>query len=178
MTVDLVPQVAGLMLDCLCSITSANPNPPGQCCLRVGTQVAHDADLFTDLCCEGLAYVRLGQIFPTTNFPNPDTVHQAVSGCGIVSWGVEFEAGIIRCVPVGTDDQMPTCEEWTAAAGQNFYDAQALRQVGCCLGEGLATIDAMIGMSIVVGPQTQGDPLGGCVQRSVIITVQIPNCDC
>jgi len=34
------------------------------------------------------------------------------------------------------------------------------------------------GMSIVIERQTQGSPNGGCVERSLTITVQMPNCDC
>jgi hypothetical protein len=179
MAVDLVPDIANALLSCLCGAVNQAPDPPEQCCLRIGTQVTHDADLITDLCCTGLAYVRLGNLFPTTAFPNPDTTRQAITNCGIVSWGVELVAGIIRCAPVGDENgNMPTCEDWTAAAVQNFYDAQSLRRMVCCFVTSVRTISLMEGMSVIVGTQTQGDPLGGCVERSVNLTVQIPNCDC
>lgn len=177
---DLVPQIAALLLDCLCAASQRAANPPAHCCYRVGSNIAQDMDQFGDLCCEGLIYVSLGDIYPSVNeFPDQDIRRQADSRCGIVSWGVDLKMGILRCIPVGgPDGSMPSCDEWNAAAAQNMVDAQVLRAASCCFIAGLPNLDQMTGMSVVVNRQTQLDPGGGCVERAVTFNVQIPNCDC
>lgn len=175
---DPVAPLATVLLNCLCAAVSGHPNPPLNCCLRVGIEVAHDVDLFTDLCCEGLAYARMGNVFPSTTFPEIDVQNQANSKCPWPSWAVELQAGIIRCVPTGTTTSMPTCEEWTAAAVQDFADSQSLRQAACCFVAAVRADPVLLGMSAVVGRQEVSTPSGGCIERSFTITVQVPNCDC
>lgn len=175
----LVPPLADQLLSCLCTQLSSRPNPPANCCLRVGSQVNHDADLFVDLCCEGLAYVSVGDSWPTSQAPDLDVTNQAQDNCRIPSWAVEFRAGVVRCIPVGGENgEMPTCQEWTDAAIQGFYDASALRAAACCFKAAANALPAMDGMSVVIGRQSTVDPLGGCIERNITVTVQIPNCDC
>jgi hypothetical protein len=169
---------------CLTQALNANPNVPANICRRLDLQVAWDADLYTDLCCEGLAYVSFGDIVPSwTGFPEPAITNQANWGaCSPPSWGVSFRMGVVRCVPVGTDSTMPTCTEWRDASTQQAHDAQALRAATCCLRQAIvAATDAagpFWGMSAVIGQQGQLQLQGGCVERNAEITVQIPNCDC
>lgn len=169
---------------CLNQALTGNPFPPQNFCRRLDQQVAHDADLHTDLCCEGLAYVSFGDIAPAwDSFPEPALVAQANYGpCGIPAWAVVIRMGVIRCVPVGDSTTMPTCAEWTATSVQQAHDAQALRAASCCLRQAIVAgqepSDPFWGMSVVIGNQTQTQLQGGCVERNVEITVQIPNCDC
>ncbi len=176
---DPVAPIAQALLACLCAQAALNPSPPQNCCYRVGTEVAHDADQFTDLCCQGLAYVRLGDVFPSTdNFPELDVNRQAQENCGIASWGVELTAGLLRCIPMPEDGSMPTCADWNEAAAQNFADSATLRATACCFVASVRANPLLLGMSAIIGRQTQTSPLGGCIERSISLTVQVPNCDC
>lgn len=165
--------------ECLCTAVNAMPNPPQHCCFRVGTQVIHDAGIFTDQCCEGIAYVMLGDLFPSSeSFPEQDIVRQANANCAPPTWAVYLKMGIIRCIPVGDEDPL-TCTQWDEAALQNIFDTTALIDASCCFRSYVTrTSTSMVGMSVVIDRQVQGNPLGGCVERSLSIAVQIPNCEC
>lgn len=168
------------LLLCLCEKAAAQPNPPQHCCFRVGTEIVHDAGILEDQCCEGIAYVALGDTFPSSDsFPEADIVRQADAVCAPVTWAQVFKVGIIRCSPVGDEFRGPSCGDWNAAARQNIADAQTLRQVACCMRNYIVTNSGLFfGMSMVIDRQVQGNPQGGCVERSMTITVQFPNlCD-
>lgn len=170
--------LAEALLACLCEAASGNPNPPEHCCFRVG-EVAFDADMFTDLCCEGLAYVTLGGIYPSSDsFPEFDSVRQANAICAPASWAVELSMGILRCAPTGGTNTMPSCDDWNDAFTQNAHDAQALRAAACCFRSTAGTLLGMRGLSVVIGEQTQISPEGGCMGRTANMVVQIVNCDC
>lgn len=179
-----VNTVLDMTMLCLINAVTGNPNPPQNFCRRLDLQVAHDVDLWTDLCCEGLGYVSFGDVFPSwDSFPEPAVVSQANYGsCGIPAWGVQFRMGLIRCLPTGTDTTMPTCTDWDEASRQQADDSQALRRASCCLRQAIVgnseTPGPFWGMSVVIGNQSQIQLQGGCVERSVTITVQMPNCDC
>jgi hypothetical protein len=167
--------LATTFLSCLCQAVTGQSDPPKHCCLRVGEEVVHDADLFVDLCCEGLAYVSVGDIYPVVDsFPEQSVVTQANQVCSFPSWAVTLKAGIVRCAPTGTDTTMPTCDDWTAAAVQSMEDAQSLATAACCLKSAWAVTQP--GMSIVINPNTVTGPEGGCLERSVTVQVQVPNC--
>lgn len=163
---------------CLCDASSVIPNPPQHCCFRVGTQVIHDAGLFTDQCCEGIAYIMLGDLYPSAiSFPEQDIVRQATANCAPPTWAVQIKLGIIRCIDTGDVDPM-TCDQWNAAALQNIYDTKALINAACCFRSYILASERFLGMSVVIDRQVQGNPLGGCVERSLTISVQLPNCEC
>jgi hypothetical protein len=170
--------LAQALKDCLCAWLSVNPNPPQHCCFRVGPEVAHDAGLHTDLCCEGIAYVSIGDLWPSVaSFPEQDIVRQSNSNCYPPAWGVSLKAGIIRCAPTGDEDP-PTCPEWLDAHTQTAHDAQALRKASCCIRSFVQSSPEFLGMSVVIDRQIQGSPLGGCVERYFTVSIQIPNIDC
>lgn len=179
---DPVIDLAVAALSCLSQAVTGLPGAPGNVCFRVGLEVAHDLDMVNDLCCEGLAYVALGDTYPSSqSFPEQDIIRQANAVCAPVSWAQQFKFGIIRCVPVMLDDlgTMPTCADWNTAALQNFYDSIALRRTACCFRQFISSSQGLLeGMSVVIERQTQGSPAAGCVERSLTITVQMPNCDC
>lgn len=173
----LTIQLGDALLACLCAAVQERPNPPQNCCYRIGVEAAGDADTFTDLCCEGLAYVIPQDSWPAYVFPNMDIVRQASAPCGIVSWAQEYRVGIMRCAPTGTDTTMPSCEEWNAAALQNMYDAESLRRAVCCFRPIALAIPEMDGMGIVVNRMQQGPVAGGCVERWMTVQVELPG-DC
>lgn len=174
--------LAERLLNCLSVAVSGVPGVPGSICYRVGTEIAHDIDLINDLCCEGLAYVALGDTYPSTDsFPEQDQVRQANTACAPAAWAQQFRIGIIRCVPVVSDDLggMPTCADWTTAATQNMWDSVALRRAACCIRNSIVDDTGFfLGMSVIIDRQVQGSPLGGCIERYMNAIIQFPNCDC
>lgn len=172
------PIVSNLLM-CLCEKASAAPNPPAHCSLRIGLEVPHDLGIDTDLCCEGLAYVALGDMYPSSEpFPQQDSTRQASTGCPPLSWALSIRAGLVRCVPTGLDNGVTiTDKEWEAAALQNIYDTQTLQRTACCFRDFItADSDVLGGWAIIIGNITQGNPQGGCVERTVTFQVQVPYC--
>lgn len=168
------------LLVCLCEQVAIQPNPPQHCCFRVGTEIAHDAGILQDQCCEGIAYVALGDTYPSSDsFPEADINRQATAVCAPVTWAQVFQVGIIRCVPTGDQFLPPSCTEWNVAARQNVIDAQTLRRVACCMRNYITSnAGPFLGMSLVIDRQIQGTPQGGCVERTMKLTAQFPNiCD-
>lgn len=176
------PIIGPLMVEalaCLCERVAQIPNPPMHCCFRIGQEVIHDMGYSIDQCCEGIAYVMLGDFYPSAeSFPEQDIVRQASNPCSIPSWGLILKFGIIRCIDVGGVN--PTsCDSWNEMAVQNLWDTKALLRTSCCVRDYVQTSGSqLVGMSSVIDRQTQGNPLGGCVERYVTMTIQIPNCDC
>src|SRR5262245_8457634 len=115
-------KVADTLLTCLCQELAVNPNPPRYCCIRAGAEVTQDLGARVgDECCEGLGYVKVNSIFPSTNFPLPD---DEAYDC-VRAWAIELEMGVFRCAPQGGTGLVP-CEAWTATAQQLMDDAQAM----------------------------------------------------
>jgi hypothetical protein len=173
------------LLNCLQTSTARYPNAPGQICLRVGSEIAHDLGQWEDLCCDGLGYVALGDTYPSSDsFPEQDIIRQANTACAPPAWAQAFKVGIARCVPVSNEVsagfEPPSCAQWTAAGVQNVYDSAALRATACCFRTFVRGINSgpLFGMSLVIERQVQGNPTGGCVERTMTITAQFPNCDC
>jgi len=168
------------LLACLCEQSSLAANPPAICCFRIGTEVVHDAGINTDQCCEGIAYVMLGDTWPSSgSFPEQDIVRQADAKCGPPTWAQSFKLGLIRCAPVGGLNAI-ACNDWNESAVQNVIDSSTLRNTACCFRDFIvANNSKFLGMSVVIERQIQGNPLGGCVERSLTLVAQIPNeCEC
>lgn len=171
-----ISQLSATLLNCLCTAVATNPGAPQHCCYRVGTEPVHDIHLETqvDLCCEGLAYVLLRDVYPSTeSFPENDIVRQAQAKCTPPTWAVAFRVGIVRCVPV-----VPDCDENNLAFVQNVYDVQSINEAMCCFRDFFRDSTVFLGMSLVIERQTQGSTSGGCTERYVNIVAQIPNLDC
>jgi hypothetical protein len=170
----LILPMAELLLTCFCealTVQHTAANRPAHCCLRVGESVSADASPYEDLCCEGLAWVRIDSIFASNDeFPNPDT-QVPVTGCGVSAWGVVLEMGVLRCAPTGSTTAVPTCSEWTALAVNVTNDARAMRDAICCL---TAQLDPS---SVAIGSWNPLPTTGGCAGGSWQISVQIAN-DC
>jgi hypothetical protein len=177
-----VTPVAEALLACFCAaledqhgtVRMPAGTMPSECCLRVGEIVSADASTFQDLCCSGLAWVRVADIFASsTDFPAPDT--PVVLNCPIPSWGVVFELGVMRCAPTGDINTIPTCDEWTNLFELVMQDAAAMRAAGCCLATypGLQLDHS----SIAFGSWAPLPTSGGCAGGTMQISVQIVNCE-
>jgi hypothetical protein len=175
-TYTLISQLSAALLSCLCTAVSGAPDPPQHCCYRVGTEPVHDIDLETqvDLCCEGLAYVLIRDVYPSSeSFPENDIVRQAQARCVPPTWGVGMRVGIVRCAPTTSD-----CDVNNEAFIQNIYDIQSINEAMCCFRDFFSTSETFLGMSLVIERQTQGSTSGGCTERYVNLVAQIPNFDC
>lgn len=180
-TEDPAYQFAIQALECLQANYPVSGFMPGSFCVRVGASVTHDMDLHEDMCCHGLGYVMLGGTFPSSSsFPEQDVIRQANTVCAPPAWAQRIQLGIVRCVPTsGEQGQMPTCDQWTTAFEQNVADIIALRRASCCLRSWLTEqTGLLLGMSMVIEEQNQGGAQGGCIERSVTLALQHPNCDC
>lgn len=164
------------LLMCLCEKAALAPNPPAHCAFRIGTQVPHDLGIDGDLCCEGLAYVTMGDLFPSVNFPSPDTQRMADAVCPPVSWGVNLTASLVRCIPTAGETVI-TDDDWNASALQGVYDARTLLNTACCFRDYLNSSPLFNGYWSVIGNVVLSNaPLGGCIERSISFQVQTPNC--
>lgn len=150
------------LLDCLRAALQANENPPAKFCLRVGDEVRQDLSLFEDECCDGLAYVKVNQVYPSANFPEP---LEDPRSCAIDMWAVDLEMGVFRCSPVGDVATLASCEEWTASASQVHYDADAMRRAVACFRGTLVPGD-----EVVVRAWLPLGPGGGCTGGTQIVT--------
>lgn len=177
----MITNLAAAALNCLCTAVNALPNPPTHCCYQLEYEPPHSLTESTDICCEGLAYVSMGdQFISFASFPEADIVRQANQRCALPAWAVQLRLGIIRCVPSLDDNgNPPTCDEENLAFQQEILDAKALRWAACCLRSWVlgGTEPAFLGMQMTIDRQ-QKTVLGGCMERYVPVTVQFTDCDC
>jgi hypothetical protein len=163
---DEVMVVANLLLDCLCQKLATRANPPKLCCLRFGTDVTQDVTP-DDVCCDGLGYVRIGDMFPAgQNFPEPDII----DNCQGAMWAVEFEMGVLRCGDPGA------CEEWTGAAGQHMSDRWAMVEALCCFKTQLETNNLYLATFVGQGATLPIE--GNCSGGTQLVTVQVHGACC
>lgn len=176
---NLVNPIMQELLSCFCQALLDQHGPtlmvdggtmPGECCVRAGESVSMDASAYSDLCCSGLAGVRLTDVFVTsTDFPAPDT-SVVVSGCGIPALGAVFELSVLRCAPTGDINFVPTCDEWQALVDAIALDRAAMLQAFCCM------INQLDSSSVAIGSWSPLPTTGGCAGSTWQITIQIINC--
>lgn len=166
--------LANAFLDCLTTELALNPDPPANACLQVANQVIHDvnAQISTDkVCCPGTNYVRIGQVYPSTDFPAPDTRNDK---CLSLSRAVEFTAGVIRCIPGMGTPAGPTCADWTAAAVRDANDIDALYKAVCCFTE-TAEFRKMRGRRWAVQTSTS-EQTADCIERVLVLLIEVRKC--
>jgi hypothetical protein len=131
--------------------------------------------MFTDLCCEGLAYVSLGDIYPADDLTSrAQTATRATArACPFPAWAAVFRLGVVRCSPVGTDTTMPSCDDWNGSAAQIFADSAAIREAACCFRTSWYNLD--LGMDVLIDRQSTNSPQGGCVERYGTVIAQFSN---
>lgn len=131
------------------------------------TLIVNGLESVIDHCCPGLAWVRVVNAFPTTNFPQPATTNV---GCPDTLFGAQLELGIARCscVPDENGDMSVEClDEEAIQAG---LDRSALFQVAICDLAGYFDCHFNLGL---------WNPLaieGGCFGGVLTITVPYDMC--
>lgn len=150
--------LAQKLLACLCAKTALESNPPKVCSLRYGTTVNAGADE----CRCGIAWVRLGEVYPTQSFPERVTDPSACPN----SFAVELEMGILRCAPIGTAQAPASASEWEQFSLDISEDEQAMAEAVCCF---TATMDRSDWLDLGSTPL---DTEGGCGGRIHNLVVQ------
>lgn len=154
---------AQLLLDCLAEALVDSSAVPLHVSLRLGVEVPFDLSQTEDLCCEGLAYVKINRVYPSSTFPNEDEAWQP---CSPLAWAADLEMGILRCSPTGAVDRMVTDAEWTETAALVHEDAAVIRNAAATFG---TRLDA--GTEWVPRSWLPVGPLGACTGGAQIITV-------
>lgn len=121
--------------------------------------ISDGASVPADECCDGLAWVRVGQIQPTDGSSNP---YSEMRNTPIPTPGhsIVLEVGVLRCAPV-LDEQgnAPSADEYTEAALAAAFDRQSLRMAVLC--DFVDDINAVNADGQIPGPWTPLDA-GGC----------------
>lgn len=170
----LIIPLANALLDCLETEVELNPNPVAEYCLRAGPTVIHDVDGNTStdkVCCPGLGYVRVGRVYPSTDFPDPDLRNDK---CLSLARALELTVGLVRCVPGMGTPEGPTCAEWTAAAVQDADDLDALFKAVCCWVS--STEFKAVRARRWAIQESVVDQTADCIERSMQILVELPKC--
>lgn len=166
--------LAQALLDCLQTELLLNVDPPANFCLRAGNLVIHDIDAQTSadkVCCPGLAYVRIGAVFPSTDFPNPDTRNDK---CLSLGRAAELTMGVVRCIPNMASTAGPTCADWELAALHDANDMDALFKATCCLTD-TPEFKQMRGRRWAVQTSTV-NATADCIERSLTLLVEVKKC--
>lgn len=166
--------MAQAFLDCLTTELALNIDPPANACLQVSNQVIHDVDAGLSLdkvCCPGLNYVRIGTVYPSTDFPTPDVRNDK---CLSLSRAVELTAGVIRCIPGMGSTAGPTCADWELAALHDANDIDALFKAVCCF-VGTPEFKQVRGRRWAVQTSTV-EQTADCVERILVLTVEVRKC--
>jgi hypothetical protein len=159
------------LLLCLDSQVQLLEKPPANVMLRSGTQVNYLMSLTKNECCAGLAWVRVSQIVPSSglNWPQQDVTPPR--GCGIKSYAVEMEMGIVRCAPVATPQAIPSEDTWNISAIDTLADFAAMDRAICCFQRGFDRL-TLPGAWNPIAVQ------GMCVGGTMNFTAQALPCNC
>lgn len=162
---------AARLLACLDTQVSMLLRPPRNVGLRPGAQAPIGISTSRDECCEGLAWVRLSKIVPssTNNWPSADVIPRG--GCGTQMLALTFEIGLVRCAPTPPANKMTTSETWNTVAEDTYLDYIAMTRAICCFQEGYRYLT-------LVGEYTPLGVDGNCVGGTIEFTVAAPPCNC
>lgn len=156
------------VLECLRTQVAALDNPPANIMLRPGDRTEALLSMFRDECCEGLAWVRPGPVYPSTiNFPEQD---QVVTNCGPERWASMLEIGLVRCAPTPDAESLVSADEWNAATMQILEDSAALRRTLYCLESDPVMTDRLWLPGTWTPTPTEGGCMGGLLPLTVAIT--------
>lgn len=110
--------------------------------------------------CGGMLWVRLNTMFPSSDFPFPDTTGQT----GI--YAMEFEVGLLRNAPtLDGRNRLPTVEHQLDATRIQLADMAAMRRAICAY---LQTNNR----TFAIGVYTPVGPEGGALGGGWTVTVQ------
>lgn len=166
-----VTPVAEALLECFRDEISQVAAPPASVCLRTGDRVDLLMAQYRNECCEGLAWVRVANTYPSTvKFPYPDT---EPTTCMPDRRATVLELGAVRCAPMANMDTIPSCEEWTAVSRAVQDDEAAMWRALTCWAELAENMDRLW----LPGQWSPLTTEGGCVGGILPVTVAINACD-
>ena len=157
--------------DCLAHEISKVASPPAVTCIRPGDRVELLLSTERDECCEGLAWVRYVNDYPSQDFPAQDVTFQR---CMPMQYAVVVELGVARCAPRPGANEIPECEEWTAVNDAVMDDGAAIRRaILCCFWQLKTYKDRplLLGLAEPISVE------GGCVGIRRQVTIAVPPCD-
>lgn len=133
-----------------------------------------------DECCDGMAYIRLVEAFPTAGaggnnpFPTRDNLQRG-PGCGVNLLSLHLALGVIRCAhTVNSDGTPPTQNEINFDASLVLADMGTVLDVIVCVVKEHPKV-----MKSVVGAWSPQGPSGGCVGGEWSFWVAVDPClDC
>lgn len=166
---DDVAKVAADLLLCLDAQLAKLRNPPKSVSLRTGITVELLMAKARDECCEGVGWVRLVQIYPSSNFPDPDSGYMP---CGPAALAAVFELGVARCAPTPDAARIPSGDQWNEVSLAVLEHAAAMRRAICTWSA--ADSDRMY----VPGLWTPLPVEGGCAGGTHQLTIATGACDC
>lgn len=139
--------------------------------LRPGAQAPIGISTRRDECCEGLAWVRLTGVVPssTNNWPSADVTPQG--GCGTLILALNFEIGIVRCAPTPDASKMVSDEAWNALSEKAYLDYITMTRAICCFQDGYRYLT-------LVGGYTPLGVDGNCYGGTITLSVAAPPCNC
>jgi hypothetical protein len=151
------------LLTCFCDEVTRNPSPPAICGIRTGTTGEPLGALIVDECCEGAAFIRVTNVYPSTTLPNPsvDPVRCALP------LAVQFELSMWRCAATGTIQVPPSQADWDTVNLELLDDRVSMMNAICCF------IGQRDPGSTTVGTWTPVEVQGGCVGSQMTIDVAL-----
>lgn len=168
----LVMPLARELLACYDQELLKVTTPPMHVGLRTGTVVDHLISLNDDECCEGLAWVRPENFYPSSGtFPAQDDAPLPKS---TLAWAVVLELGAVRCAPTPDATSIPTDEDWDNNAQVIMDDAAAMRRAICCF----VAKQPNRNRRVLPGMWQPLSVQGGCSGGVLPVTIMGPICDC
>lgn len=162
----VITPVAARLLGCLATQVALWPEliRPRHVGLRPGAQAPIGISTSRDECCEGLAWVRLTGVVPssTQNWPSADVVPQG--GCGTLMLALNFEIGIVRCAPTPNASKMTSVEAWNMLSERAYLDYITMTRAICCFQAGTSRL-TLVGAYAPLG--VDGNCYGGTISFSV-----------
>ena len=169
----MIEPLADALLDCLKTEVKKTPNPPKRVGHRVGDVMVFLLSLREDECCEGVAWVRWADAYPSVNLGEPvgDMTQIEVSGA-TPFWTIVFEIGVGRCAP-RDPKVLPSVATWDDLASNIYADQAALRRAACCF----ADTPRRKG-KVLLGPAGPIANEGGCAGSVLAVNYRGPSCEC
>lgn len=173
-TLDRVKQYADDLLLCLEEEFNLQPAEvrPAFYETVAGTVFIEDIDPFfgEDKCCDGTGWVRIGDTFPSRNFPEPDPFE--AGACDPQQWAQIIDVGVARCYPGYGDPSGPTADDHAATYAQDALDLRVIKKAICCWANRMIpkrNSYQITGISVT-------GPSGVCMSRIAQIVVAVGRC--
>lgn len=165
------------VLDAMRFELAREDNPPQHYRMVPGVQpvfaLAPTVSGLLDECCQGVAFLRIVNIFPCDDFPNPAAVWLPHDD-GEVSWGVTLDIGVARCGQSAPGSELaPTDDQYTADVMTILSDVAALHRVGPYL----MKLSAPPIYEYAYSEWQPAQAEGGCVGGSMQFHIQVAACD-